>query len=87
MEVQAANEILNLQEFLVKKVTSQGQIERVQDRHTRERRASQTTGLSRAKRKLIARKAAKTKRQDVGGQRRALKLRKKTLRKRHSLGL
>lgn len=76
-----------LDEEFVKRVTPAGQIIRLLDRKTRERRATQTTGLSRAKRKLIARKAARTKRQDKGGQLRALRKRKRTLRKRRALGL
>lgn len=76
-----------LDEALVKRVTPEGDIERILDRKTRERRASMTTGLSKTKRKMIARKAARTKKRDIGGQIRALKKRRKTLRKRKALGL
>lgn len=84
MEIKAD---LELDEAIVKRVDNTGQITRVLDRHTRARRATQTTGLSRAKRKLIARKALRTKKQDKSGQRKAVRRRKRTMKKRHALGL
>ena len=80
-----ANDDIN--EAIVKKVDKKGNITRVLDKKTRSRRATQTTGLSKAKRKLIARKAVKTKRQDKSGQRKALRQRKRTLKKRKAMGL
>jgi hypothetical protein len=74
-------------EAIVKTVSPEGQVTRQLDRKTRARRATMTTGLSKSKRKLIAKKAAKTRKRDVGGQRRALKQRKRTLKKRKGLGL
>lgn len=76
-----------LDEAIVKRVDKKGGITRVLDRKTRARRATQTTGLGKAKRRKIARKAVKTKRQNKGVQRRALRQRKRTLRKRKALGL
>lgn len=81
------NQVNELDEAIVKRVDKTGKVTRVLDRKTRERRATQTTGISRAKRKLIARKAARTKKRDLGGQRRALRQRRRTLRKRKALGL
>lgn len=82
-----AEEVDQLCEAIVKRVDSRGQISRVLDRKTRRRRATQTTGLSKSKRRLIARKAVRTKKKDQAGQRKALKRRKRTLRKRKALGL
>lgn len=76
-----------LDEFLVKKVNPDGTITKLKDRKTRKRLATQTTGISKSKRRLIAIKATKTKRHDVGGQKKALRKRKRTLKKRKNLGL
>ncbi len=81
------NEELQLNEFIVKRVNSRGEVSRVKDRKTRERQAFQTTGLSKAKRRQIARKATKTKRANPSIQTRAGRKRKKALRKRKALGL
>lgn len=61
------------------------QVKRVRDRKTRSRRATQTTGRSKADLKRSARKSAKSRRQDVSGTRKASRKRKLTLRKRKSL--
>ena len=74
-------------EKLVKAVDSKGHVTKKKDRKTRSRLATQTTGISKSKRKLIARKATRTKKHDVAGQVRAGRKRKKTLRKRKNLGL
>lgn len=76
-----------LDEKIVKKVASDGSISKVLDKKTRARKATQTTGLSKSKRRLIAKKAAKTKKKDLGGVMKANRKRKKTLRKRSNLGL
>lgn len=81
------NEELQLNEFIVKRVNSRGDVSRVKDRKTRERQAFQTTGLSKAKRRQIARKATKTKRANPSTQTRGERKRKKALRKRKALGL
>lgn len=81
------NEELQLNEFIVKRVNSRGEVSRVKDRKTRERQAFQTTGLSKAKRRQIARKATKTKRANPSTQTRGERKRKKALRKRKALGL
>lgn len=81
------NEDLQLNEFIVKRVNSRGEVSRVKDRKTRERQAFQTTGLSKAKRRQIARKATKTKRANPSTQVRGERKRKKAIRKRRALGL
>ncbi|QOI66668.1 capsid and scaffold protein [Erwinia phage FBB1] len=81
------NEDMQLNEFIVKRVNSKGEVSRVKDRKTRERQAFQTTGLSKAKRRQIARKATKTKRANPSTQTRGERKRKKAIRKRKALGL
>lgn len=81
------NEQMILNEFIVKHVSSRGVITRTKDRKTRERNAYQTTGLSKSKRRQIARKATKTKRANPSIQVRSERKRKKALKKRKSLGL
>ncbi|URC15131.1 prohead core protein [Paraglaciecola Antarctic GD virus 1] len=76
-----------LEEKLIKKVNPDGSISKVMDKKTRTRKATQTTGLSKSKRRLIAKKAAKTKKKDVGGVKKANRKRKKTVKKRKNLGL
>ncbi|QLA10577.1 capsid and scaffold protein [Shewanella phage Thanatos-2] len=76
-----------LNEFIVKHVTSKGEVTRKKDIKTRQRNAFQTTGLSKAKRRAIARKASKTKRANPSVQTRALRKRKIALRKRKTMGL
>lgn len=83
----ALNENMQLNEFIVKRVSSRGLVTRVKDRKTRERQAFQTTGLSKAKRRQIARKATKTKRANPSVQNRAGRKRKKAMKKRKALGL
>jgi hypothetical protein len=76
-----------IDEAIVKKVNSDGSISKVLDKKTRSRKATQTTGMSKSKRRLIAKKAAKTKKKDLSGQNKANRKRKKTLKKRKNLGL
>ena len=74
-------------EVLVKRVSSKGEVTRIKDRKTRQRNAFQTTGLSKSKRRQIARKAAKTKRANPSIGTRANRKRKKAMRKRKALGI
>ncbi|AHY25155.1 head scaffolding protein [Pectobacterium bacteriophage PM2] len=83
----ALNEDMELNEFIVKHVSSRGEITRTKDRKTRQRNAFQTTGLSKAKRRQIARKATKTKRANPSIQVRGERKRKKAIKKRKALGL
>lgn len=81
------NEEMQLDEFIVKHVSSRGELTRTKDRKTRERNAFQTTGLSKAKRRQIARKASKTKRANPSIQVRGERKRKKARAKRKAFGL
>lgn len=78
---------ISINEAIVKHVTSRGEVIRKKDRKTRERNAYLTTGLSKAKRRQIARRAAKTKRANPSITRHAERKRKKALRKRKALGI
>lgn len=78
---------LSLDEIIVKHVDSRGNVERKKDRKTRERNAFQTTGLTKSRRRQIARRALKTKRANPSIGTRAQRKRKKALRKRAALGL
>lgn len=88
--LETAEELLEnyeLSEVIAKHVDASGTISRRKDKKTRERQATQKTGLNKSKRRLIARKAAKTKRANKGGQLRAQRKRRKALLKRKSMGL
>lgn len=76
-----------LLEQLRKRVTSTGAVTRVKSRAQRSRRAGLTTGMSKTQRQLRARKAARTKKKNPGIARRALKKRKKALRRRKQMGI
>ena len=81
------NENIQLNEFLVKHVSSKGEVDKKQDLKTRKRKAFQVTGLSKAARRQIARKAAKTKKANPSKQKIAVKKTQKAMKKRKSLGL
>lgn len=80
-------ENFEMSEAIGRHIDSSGKITRRKDRKSRERLATQTTGLSKSRRRQIARRAAKTKRADKGGQLRAQRKRKRAITKRQSLGL
>lgn len=77
----------NLNEFIVKSVNAKGVITRRKDRKTRALHAFQTTGLSKAKRRQIARKATKTKRANPSIAVKALRKRRRAIAKRKAMGL
>lgn len=81
------NENIQLNEFIVKHVSSRGQITKTKDLKTRQIQAYQTTGLSKAKRREIARKAAKSKKSNPIGQKRAIKKKNKAMQRRKAMGL
>lgn len=81
------NENIILSEYIVKHVNAKREVTKTKDRKTRTLQAFQTTGLSKSRRREIARKASKTKRANPGGQRKAVKLRKRALKARKTLGL
>lgn len=85
------DEILDEDDFLeekfVRTVNAAGLIRRIKDRKTRERMATATTGLSKARRREIARKTRRTKRSNPQIGRKALRKRRKALLKRKAFGL
>lgn len=83
----ALNENVPLNEFMVKHVSSKGEITRTKDRKTRKQQAFQTTGLSKSKRRQIALRAAKTKRANPSGEIKRKKKFKKALKKRDQYNL
>lgn len=76
-----------LEEKFVRTVNAAGVIRRRKDRKTRERMATMTTGLSKARRREIARKTRRTKKSNPSIGRRALRKRRKALLKRKAFGL
>ncbi|MBF84621.1 MAG: hypothetical protein CL489_09115 [Acidobacteria bacterium] len=74
-------------EAIERTVSSKGEITKRKDRKTRKRRATQTTGLSKSKRRQIARKAARTKKKNPSGQRKAARKAKIAKRKRKAMGI
>lgn len=78
-------ESMPLNEFMVKHVSSKGELTRTKDLKTRQRLAFQTTGLSKSARRQIARKAIKTKKANPNVQIRAQKKIKKAKQKRKSM--
>lgn len=81
------NEDMALNEFIVKQVSSRGEVTKRQDRKTRQRKAFQTTGLSKAKRRQIARKVVRAKKANPSSSIRGERKRKKALKRRKMLGL
>lgn len=81
------NEDMQLNEFIVKHVNSRGEVTRLKDRKTRERNAYQTTGLSKSKRRQIARKAVKSKLANPSAVTRGIRKQKKAIKRRQALGL
>lgn len=76
-----------LLEQIVKRVNAAGQIRKTLSRKIRSRRASMTTGISKSRLKLRARKSARTKKKNPMIARKALRKRKKALRRRKQYGL
>lgn len=76
-----------LEEDYRRRVTSTGKVSRVRSRQARQRRATMTTGRSPSARKRSARKAARTKKRNPSIQRKALRKRRKAIRRRRQMGL
>ena len=79
-------ENIQLDEFIVRQVNSKGEVKRMKDRDTRKRLAAQTTGLSKARRREISRKAVRTKKSQPSKVARAVRTRKKAMKRRIALG-
>ena len=84
IDVEDAMELL---EQLKKRVDSKGNITRVKSKAIRTRRAGLTTGMSKAERQRRGRKAARTRKRNPGIVRKALKKRRKSLRRRKQMGI
>ena len=74
-------------EALVKRVSSDGTIRKTLSRKIRNRRATLTTGMSRANLKLRARKSARTRKRSPGVVRKGLRKRRKAMRRRKQMGI
>jgi hypothetical protein len=74
-------------EALRKTVSSSGKVRRIQSRNIRKRRATLTTGLSKIRLKLRARKGVRTKRRNPSSMRKAIKRRRRALRIRKQRGI
>ena len=76
-----------LLEALVKRVSSDGSVRKTLNRAIRKRRSTLTTGMSKANLKLRARKAARTRKRSPGVVRKAIRKRRKAMRKRKQMGI
>lgn len=76
-----------LMEALVKRVNSIGNVTKMLSKKIRTRRASLTTGMSKAKLKLRGRKAARTRKRSPGTVRKAIRKRRKAMRRRKAMGI
>lgn len=81
------DEVAELYENLVKRVSADGKIRKTMSRKVRSRRATATTGLSKSELRLRARKAVRTKKRTPSTQRMALRRRRKAMRRRKQYGL
>lgn len=80
-------ENIPMEEAIVKRVSFDGTITRMKDRKTRQRQAFQTTGLSKAERRRIARKSARTLRQRPGVIKKKNRKRKRAMTRRNAMGI
>ncbi|AJD81982.1 phage capsid and scaffold [Yersinia phage phiR1-RT] len=85
--IASLNEEMELNEFIVKHVSSRGEVTKTHDRKTRSRRAFQTTGLSKAKRRAIARKVVRSKKSNPSATVRGSRKRKRAMKRRKIMGL
>lgn len=76
-----------LLENLRKRVSAKGQVRRLRSREYRRRHAQRTTGLSRHQRRLRARRAARTRRRNPTSVRKAIRKRKRAMRRRKMMGI
>lgn len=82
--VEDSDELL---EALVKRVSSDGTVRKTLSRKIRKRRATLTTGISKADLKLRARKAARTRKRSPGVVRKSIRKRRKAMRRRKQMGI
>lgn len=80
-------EFEDLLESTTRRVSSSGQIKRIPNKKRRTQRARQTTGMSKTERKRRAVRAARTRKRNPGSVRKAVRKRKRAMRKRRSLNI
>jgi len=80
-------DIEELKEALVRRVSADGTVRRVKNRKTRKRRATLTTGMSRAALARRGRMSARSLKRNPGAKRRGARKRKRALRQRKLRGL
>lgn len=76
-----------IEESLKRRVSSKGQVSKVRSRDIRRRRATATTGMSRTQLKRRARRAAITRKRNPGAVRKAVRKRKRAMRRRKQLNI
>lgn len=76
-----------IEEMMVKRVNSRGEVRRTRSRKIRQRRAVLTTGLSKARLRMRGRKAARARKRNPTAVRKGLRKRRKANRRRRQLGL
>ena len=81
------SEVEEIYEDIKKHVTAAGDVTKKRDKAFRSRRATLTTGMSKAQLKKRARKATKTKVRSAGTMRKALKKRAKAMKRRKQMGI
>lgn len=81
------DEIEELFESMVKRVTARGDVSRITSRAIRKRRANMTTGRSSSARALSARKAAKTRKRNPSTVRRSVIKRRRAMKRRKQMGI
>lgn len=81
------DEMDEIMEATQRAVNSSGAVRRVKSRAARSRSAGQTTGLSKTERKRRAIKAARTKKRNPAGLRKAMKKRNKAIKKRKMMNI
>lgn len=81
------DDITELQEAFVRRVSSTGQVKKVQNKTIRKVRASMTTGMTHSQLKMRARKAALARKRNPSGVRKALRKRAKAMIRRKRLGI
>lgn len=87
VSILALSEGIPLNEFIVKHVSSKGVLTRTKDRKTRAIQAYQTTGLSKSKRREIARKVVKAKKANPSAQKRGERKKKRAMARRKAMGI
>lgn len=81
------DEVSELKEAFVRRVSSTGEIKKIQNKTVRKIRASATTGMTRTQLKMRARKSALARKRNPSGVRKAIRKRNKAMIRRKRLGI